>query len=176
MRKVLLIFSVLSDADVEWMTRHGRRRNLEAGGVLVEEGRALDSLHVILEGSFSVTTAARRAQPIVRLRPGEVVGEISFVDSRAPVGSVTALTPATVLSLPRSVVADRLSRDTGFAARFYRAIALTLAHRLRKMMVLSGSPTPAGTEAADELDAGVLDTVHMAGARFERMVAQVLGS
>jgi len=176
MRKVVFIFGVLSDPDVEWMTMNGERRDLEAGGVLVQEGQVLDSLHIVLEGVFAVTTAARRAQAVARLGPGEVVGEVSFVDSRAPVGSVTALTAATVLTLPRAVVAERLSRDTGFAARFYRAIALTLAHRLRKMILLSASPDGVAAASADELDADVLDTVHLAGARFERMLAHVLGS
>ncbi len=173
MRKILLIFGVLNDADVDWLTRHGKRCALNQGAVLVEEGRPMDSVHIILEGSFAVTTTVGRGKTLAKLGPGEVVGEVSFVDNRPPVGSVTALVPATVLSLPRRVVVERVSQDGGFAARFYRAIALTLAHRLRKLMVLAGNPGDR-SEAADELDADVLDTVHLAGARFERMLGHVL--
>lgn len=174
MKKVLFIFGVLDDADVDWMTRHGRRRAVVAGEVLVREGQALDALHIVLEGAFEVTVAARRSPALARLGAGEVVGEVSFVDSRAPVGTVTALRGGSVLTLGRSLVAERLARDTGFSARFHRAIALTLAHRLRKLMMPAAGAEGGDDGAGDELDAGVLDTVHLAGARFERMLAQLL--
>jgi CRP-like cAMP-binding protein len=174
MRKVLFIFGVLNDSDVDWMTANGRPQHLKTGSVLVQEGRQLDSLHLVLKGAFSVTMAARSEHAVARLGPGEVVGEVSFVDSRAPIGSVTALAAATVLTLPRGAVATRLGQDTGFAARFYRAIALTLAHRLRKMTIVAANPNNPEVDLADELDADVLDSVHLAGARFDRMLAQVL--
>ncbi len=174
MRKVLLIFGVLSDQDVDWLTANGRRQHLAAGDVLVREGRTLDSLHIVLEGTFAVTLAARHGEAVARLGAGEVVGEVSFVYSRTPIGSVAALTAATVLTLPQAVVADQLVCDTAFAARFYRAIALTLAYRLRKLMISAANPASPAGEVADELDANVLDNVHLAGARFERMLKRVL--
>lgn len=174
MRKVLFIFGVLSDQDVDWLTTNGRRRDLAVGDVLVHEGLTPDLLHIVLEGAFAVTVAARPGETIARLVTGEVVGEVSFVDSRAPIGTVTALTEATVLTLPRILVSERLGRDTAFASRFYRAIALTLAYRLRKLMLTAVNPAAPEVETSDELDASVLDNVHLAGARFERMLQRVL--
>jgi CRP-like cAMP-binding protein len=174
MRKVLLIFGVLSDQDVDWLTAHGRRQSLAAGDVLVREGRTLESLYIVLQGAFAVRLATRRGEAVARLYAGEVVGEVSFVDSRTPIGTVVALTAATVWTLPQSLVADQLVRDPAFAARFYRAIALTLAYRLRKMMLSAANPASPEGEGADELDDNVLDNVHLAGARFERMLKRVM--
>ncbi len=174
MRKVLYVFSVLSDQDVDWLTSHGHRRKLTPGEVLVHEGRPLDSLYVVLEGSFAVMLAARGSTPVARSKAGEVIGEISFVDSRLPIGSVVAETPATVLGISRSLISERVRKDESFGARFYRAIALTLAYRLRKTMLQSHRSSAADDHSADELDDNVLDNLHLAGGRFERMVKRVL--
>lgn len=176
MRKVLYIFGVLSDEDVDWLTTHGRRQRLAAGDVLIREGRAIDSLYVVLEGSFAVTMAARGNAPVGRSSTGEVIGEVSFVDSRLPIGSVVAETPSTVLGISRDLVNQRLRKDEAFGARFYRAIALTLAYRLRKTMSQAGGTASSDELGADELDDTVLDTLHLAGGRFERMVKRLLGS
>ena len=53
-------------------------------------------------------------------------------------------------------------KDTGFAARFYHALAIFLSDRLR-------SATAEGA-ADDELDEGLLDTLHQAGDRFVRLL------
>lgn len=174
MRKVLYVFGVLSDQDVDWLTTNGCPRKLATGEVLVQEGRALDSLYVVLEGSFAVTMAARGGTPVARSRSGEVIGEISFVDSRLPIASVTAEMPSTVLGISQALVAEKLRKDESFGARFYRAIALTLAYRLRKTMIMANNPPAPGDHDADELDDNVLDNLHLAGGRFDRMLKRVL--
>ncbi|HAB16300.1 MAG TPA: cyclic nucleotide-binding domain-containing protein [Verrucomicrobiota bacterium] len=174
MRKVLYVFSVLSDQDVDWLTSNGHPRKLIVGEVLVHEGRALDSLYVVLDGHLAITMAAHSGGPVARSITGEVIGEISFVDSRPPIASVVAETPCTVLGISQALVAERLRKDESFGARFYRAMALTLAHRLRKTMIMANSPPGPGDHGADELDDNILDNLHLAGGRFERMAKRLL--
>ena len=88
MRKVLYIFGLLSDADVEWIARTGVRRRLVDGDVIIQEGQHVDFLVFVLEGELLVTT--RRLGEIARLGVGEVVGEISLVDSAPPSATVAA--------------------------------------------------------------------------------------
>ncbi len=70
----------------------------------------------------------------------------------------------------------KLAADDGFGSRFYRALAVFLADRLRDARRASGNRSVAAAEIADdELDAGILDRVSNAGDRFNRMLKTLSG-
>ena len=178
MRKVLYIFGLLSDADVAWMAQTGFRRRLGDGDVIIREGESTDSLIFMLEGELLVTT--RRLGQIARLGVGEVVGEISLVELAPPSATITASGTGLALFLDKTKLMQKLDNDDGFGSRFYHALAVFLADRLRE----SARRSPAGDaaiadEAAiaqDELDAGILDRVSAAGDRFSRMLRTLSSS
>jgi CRP/FNR family cyclic AMP-dependent transcriptional regulator len=71
--------------------------------------------------------------------------------------------------------------DTGFSSRFYRSIAIFLSERMRSLVGQMGYGDPSDETSSDlgeldpdELDANVLDNVHLAGARFERLLAKLM--
>jgi CRP/FNR family cyclic AMP-dependent transcriptional regulator len=131
MKKVLYILGELDDDDIDWLLEIGSRRLVPAGTVLIIEGRQLDALYILLEGELSVSTEATDDREIACLSSGEVVGEMSFVDTRPPSATVTAKSDALVLAIPRIQLALKLRQDVGFASRFYRALAVFLSNRLR---------------------------------------------
>lgn len=173
MRKALLFLGILNDADLEWMIAAGAKKRLSPGEVLIQEGQPAASIYLVLEGALSVIAQAAANQEVARLRSGEIVGEMSFVDSRPPSATVRALEPSSVLAIPRQGLEERLSRDAYFAARFYRAIAVFLSDRLRYTVGLLGYGAGQGLEDqasySDEIDPAVLDNVSLAGARFEML-------
>ena len=174
MRKVLFIFSVLSDGDVEWLASTGERVSLDAGTVLIPVGTRIDSLYFVLDGRLMVKT--RAGDPIATLESGEILGEMSLVDPAPTAVSVEVLTEATVLRLSDAVVRDKLANDLGFASRFYRALSVFLAHRLRETTTRFGyGKASEDKDAKDELNEDLLDTVHLAGARFDRMLKRLAG-
>jgi bacteriocin-type transport-associated protein len=179
MRKVLFILSELSDADVDWMVRHGTKRSCPRGTVLIAEGRPIEELYVLLDGRLAVTLAAAGGQEVARLGSGEILGELSFLDSRPPAATVTAVEDATVLAIPRSRLAAQLAADSAFAARFYRALGVFLASRLRhsqkRLGFESGRLLEDGVEHQDELDPERLDGLALAGARFDWMLRRLRG-
>jgi len=132
MRKVLFILSELADGDIDWMIEAGTRVTVPGGTVLIEEGKPIEVLYVVLDGQLAVSLAALEGREIARLQSGEILGELSYLDSRPPSASVTAVEPSTLLSIPRARLTEKLERDTAFAARFYRALGVFLASRLRK--------------------------------------------
>ena len=172
MRKVLFILGQLTDADVEWLAQRGVRRRLGDGEVIVNEGQPVDALFITVAGQLRVTL--RSGQEVARLNVGEVVGEIAFVDSSPPSATVAAVGESVVLALPKAVLQRRLADDMPFAARFYRALAIFLADRLRTTTRRLGYGQPGDGDdeaaAADELDHGVLDTFARAGERFTRLL------
>jgi CRP-like cAMP-binding protein len=176
-KKVLFIFGQLVDSDIEWMITFGRTRSARAGEFLIQEGTTLQDIFIVLSGAFSIRAALLGSREVGRATSGEILGEMSFVDSRPTSASVVALADSTVLAIPRAQMSSKLESDTGFAARFYRALALLLSEKVRARSGL----LPHGDEAvldenvtaADEIDSAVLDEVHLAGARFEEMLKRL---
>ncbi|MFI4987172.1 MAG: cyclic nucleotide-binding domain-containing protein [Alphaproteobacteria bacterium] len=178
MRKVLYIFGLLTDGDIEWMARTGARRWVKDGEVLIHEGRPVDSLVFLLEGELSVSVAG--IGEIARLGVGEIVGEMSYVDSAPPFATVTARGKSLALFVGKEALSQKLATDVAFGCRFYRALAMFLADRLRDTVRRLGY----GEKKAladdgilkDELDMAILDNVSMAGDRFHRMLKMLSGA
>jgi CRP/FNR family transcriptional regulator, cyclic AMP receptor protein len=165
MRKSLYFLADLNDSDIDWLLAAGNRREVAAGATLIEEGRPLQSVFLVIDGCFAVRTAALGGGEIARLMSGEMMGEMSFVDPAPPSASVEALEPSFILDIPRRRLTAKLADDQGFAARFYRALSMFLAARLRATnTALAGRPSE-GSE--DEMDSDALDNVAMACVRFD---------
>lgn len=175
MRKVLFIFSTLSDSDVEWLASAGERIHLEPGAVLIPAGTHIEYLYFVLDGRLEVR--ARSGEVIAsNLESGEIFGEMSLVDPAPTAVSVHVVTESTLLRLPDAVVREKLASDLGFASRFYRALCVFLADRLRHTTTRFGyGKATDDARADDELNEDLLDTVHLAGARFERMLKRLAG-
>lgn len=174
MRKVLLIFSELTDGDVEWLANAGDRIQVEAGATLIRNGARIENLYFVLDGRLAIHTVT--GEQISILESGEIIGEMSLVDPAPTVVSVEVAADATLLRIPDKVVRDKLTADPAFAARFYRALSVFLAHRLRAITVRVGhGPGPVDQHAKDELHDDLLDMVHLAGARFDRMLKRLAG-
>ena len=117
MKKALYLLGVLDDSDVEWMTRVGRKRSVAAGTLVIQVGKQIDTIFFVLDGAFSVLGPDGQKE-IARLGVAEIMGEMSFVDSRPPSATVKALTNSLVLAIPRTELTMRLEENVAFAARF----------------------------------------------------------
>jgi len=179
-RKVLFILSELADGDLDWMVENGTRQTFPDGTALIQEGRPIEVLYILLAGQLSVTLAALDGKEVAILRSGEVLGELSFLDSRPPSASVIARGEVTVLTIPRVLLSAQLDSDTAFAARFYRALGIFLSSRLRKTQQRLGyggdDLLDEDVEHGDELDPDLLDHVALAGARFDWMLKRLRGA
>jgi len=177
-RKVLYVLGQLSDQDVDWLARAGKRVRMPQGTQLIQYGVPLSQLFLILDGEVAIQTS--KGFELARIGAGEILGEMSLVDARPPSASAIVAQDAYVLAIDKAALNARLESDTGFAARFYRAIAIFLSERMRSTVGRMGygdddaaGATPADDE--DELDANVLDNVHLAGSRFERLLQKLMG-
>lgn len=174
MRKVLYILGQLTDGDVDLMATLGRRYEAKAGETLIHMGKPVTSLFIVLQGAASVTIAGGRE--VARIGAGEVLGEMSMIDRRPPSATVTVVEPSVLLAIDRTALDAELARNMGFAARFYRALAVFLSDRVRNTNAQLGFGTPAkGADLDDEeeLDESVLDNVHLAGIRFEAIIRRL---
>ncbi len=130
-KKALFILSQLNNDDIDWIIQKGKREVLDAGGILIFEGRQIDALYIVLEGCLSVSIEAQETKELARIASGELVGEVSFIDARPPLATVKAIEKTHLLAIPRRQLVIKLEHDMGFASRFYYGISLCLADRMR---------------------------------------------
>ena len=177
MRKVLFIFGVLNDSDIDWMARTGSRREIRRQDVLIQEGVLIDAIILLLQGRMGVSVSG--VGEIAQLEAGDFIGEMSLVDSAPPSATVSAKLDSVALFLDKQVLLRKLAGDHAFASRFYRALAILLSDRLRateRRMAYGEQANGLGDETTrlkDELDLGVLDSVSVAGDRFDRLLKLV---
>jgi CRP-like cAMP-binding protein len=174
MRKVLYILGELEDADLQWLFDAGRARRVPGGTRLIREGVPLEHLFIVVDGKLAVAKAGRE---LARLGSGEVVGEMSMLDSRPPIANVTALQDALVFAIPQEHLRTKLRADPRFAARFYRALCLFMANRLARTdaLVSSAVGPEESSSGEDEIAPEMLDSVVLAGARFEWFLQRARG-
>jgi CRP/FNR family transcriptional regulator, cyclic AMP receptor protein len=176
MKKVLFLLGELNDDDIDWLLQIGTRQEVAAGTVLIEEGKPIDALYILLTGTFSVYIAALEEREIARLSSGEIVGEMSFLDSRLPSATVKAVENSLVLSIPRRELTAKLRQDVGFAYGFYRAFAILLSNRLRRIVSQLGDiKDQALTEVGvDNQEFDTSENLDLANTRFDWILRRLI--
>lgn len=167
MKRVLFLLGHLNDLDIEWMINNGHKEVIRTGDVLIHRGEDIENLFIILSGKLFISDGITNLKSIASVGPGEVLGEMSFLESRPPSVSVTASETCEVYVIPKTLIVERMHMDLQFKANFYYALALFLSNRLRKTTDQLGFGVP---EEIDAIDANVLDGVAQAGARFSQIL------
>lgn len=178
MRKVLYLLGQLDDRDCEWLVKVGTLVRVTDGTRLIEEGKPVDAIYISIEGNLAVS--AQKMGVIAEIGTGELVGEMSLVDSRPASASITAVGGVALLRVPRDTLLAKIADDVAFSARMHRAIAIFLADRMRTTMERMGYGDDGpldldeSEETMGEIDIEVLDRLHLAGARFDRVFRSLL--
>jgi len=152
------IFEELSENEKAWLHATGATKDLNAGDLVIAEESPLDEIYIVLKGRLNVRVKAVGDKPIAHIRPGEVVGEMSFLEGRPASATVEAEGEAQLLVLECDQLAEKLKEDLAFASHFYKALSLLATRRLRKTveklsLVIHGmSDDFAGGEGTDWTD------------------------
>ncbi|MHC8508965.1 MAG: Crp/Fnr family transcriptional regulator [Rhodospirillales bacterium] len=125
----------LSPDDITALETMGQKRTIPNGEAVVEEGMEVDTVFMILRGEGRLVRyylddmAAEFTGP---LGPGDLIGEMSFVDPAGASARVVADGELEVFVLTRRSIEDHMVVDPTFAGRFYHSILLTLCRKLRR--------------------------------------------
>ncbi|HEU4453611.1 MAG TPA: cyclic nucleotide-binding domain-containing protein, partial [Longimicrobium sp.] len=130
MTKVPPFIGDFSDDDIAWVIRVGVRRHVPAGERIIVEGEEARDVFVILAGAFLVASRQLELPNMKRLGPGELVGEMSFVNKQLPISSVSALEDSEVLCIPRTALSEKIAADSGFQGRFHKVVSEFTVDRL----------------------------------------------
>ena len=130
-------FADLVDDECDAVLAVLRARRGNPGDVLFQQGDRGDTLLVVLDGEL---VAKVGGEQVARLGPGEVVGEMAFVDAEPRSATVSAPSGATVLEFSREALAALRTTKPRAAASIQRNVLVDVARRLRDASGASGPP------------------------------------
>lgn len=130
----------LSDAHLDEIFTACAEQQVGVGDVLLHEGSRPDAMYFLIRGLVEVRLESLPGAPIARLGPGEIVGDMSFLDHLPAAASVVVAEPSVVLRCPHAALLAHFEAHPDFAAAFYRVLASTLSARLRRALAQLGSP------------------------------------
>jgi CRP/FNR family transcriptional regulator, cyclic AMP receptor protein len=143
------LFADLSEKDVEVITRACEDRILVAGEQLFHENDAGDSLFIVQSGRIDIFKNIRGdvERGLTSLGPGDVLGEMSFIDGARRSATARTGEPSEFLVLSRSNFARVQAERPDIAAAFFRNMAAIVAARLRTTNELYREAVSFGLEA-----------------------------
>ena len=75
MRKVLYVLGKLSDEDLDWLISQGERRNVSEGTLLIEEGKQLSTVYILISSCVAASTSHNFSRSARRMRSTRRPGE-----------------------------------------------------------------------------------------------------
>ncbi len=125
----------LSDDERRTLAGTMTLRDLKQGEVLVQEGSADDHLYVVVSGLLGVVRGAGSEAEVTlnAKRPGDVAGELSFLDSSTRYASLVALSDTRVLGLSRDGLEGLLESHPKVVYHVMRAI-VRVVHDIQRRL------------------------------------------
>lgn len=115
--------------DLRWLISASEEKAFEEQQVLIEKGKFQDNLYFVSDGFMSVYDGSERDRAIGVLGPGDIFGEISFLNESRASASVITSRASRVYMVRQHRIRQKIKADPAFGSRFYRALAKTMASR-----------------------------------------------
>lgn len=107
------------------------RRQFKAGEVLVHRDRRTQGIYLLLKGTAKVEIASQDSRSI---GPGEVCGEISFLDELPATANVVAKDEVEAYYLDHATLRSLFELFPHLGSRFYHSLATILSRRMRELI------------------------------------------
>jgi len=105
------------------------RVNFKLGETIVHRGKPTDGVYLFIKGHAKVLLPGQTSFPAIG--PGEVCGEMSFLDELPASVNVVAQEAVEAYFLDRTTLQSLFELFPHLASRFYRSLATNLSRRLR---------------------------------------------
>jgi len=127
----------LSEAQCDDLSSIATTRSLNDKEVLIEQGQTDESLHIVSSGALAVerTTAGGDTITLHILKPGDLAGEMGFVDGTEHTATLRAMGATDVVSISRKDLESLLPSKPEVVYGLMRGIVRT-AHRILREMNL----------------------------------------
>jgi CRP-like cAMP-binding protein len=108
------------------------RMQFQAGDHIIQRGKLTHGVYLLVKGSASVQIPSRGS--LLVIRPGEICGEISFLDELPATANVVAQDVVEAYYLDRATLQSMFELFPHLGSRFYRSLAGSLSRRLRELI------------------------------------------
>lgn len=119
----------LTANDLALLRTISQRRIFKPREIIISINSRPTALFMLVSGTAVVEMV--RGVPIAKLGPGDICGEMAFVESNAASASVVAQTEAEVDVIELPGIHEVFTQHPHLEARFYKSLALLLSQRLR---------------------------------------------
>jgi CRP-like cAMP-binding protein len=106
------------------------RMSFRKGQTLIHRGKKSNGIYLLVKGAARVQVPSQSASP--EIGPGEICGEMSFLDDAPASANVVAQEEIEAFYLDRATLESLFELFPHLASRFYRSLAINLSHRLRE--------------------------------------------
>lgn len=127
------LFRYFTDAERQKVEKIGEVKRIAQGGYLIRASEIDSTLFAVEDGHLDII-GVRDGKPAVvaTVGPGDVLGEVSFIDDSARTTSVRAGEEnAVVRAWDKTTLSNALSREPELLAKFSVALCELLVERLR---------------------------------------------
>jgi hypothetical protein len=131
----------LTANDWALVTDKASRVHFKKGALLVQKGTPVNGVYLLLKGTARVQIVSRPTVPAIE--PGEICGEMSFLEDAAASASVVAEEDVEAYYLDRPTLQSLFELFPHLASRFYRSLATNLSRRLRELIGPCSAPPTA---------------------------------
>ncbi|HEY1678437.1 MAG TPA: cyclic nucleotide-binding domain-containing protein [Candidatus Sulfotelmatobacter sp.] len=114
------------------------RRHFKAGQSILQQGKNANGFYIFLKGT--ATAHIPPQGPFRTIGPGEVCGEISFLDELPATANVVAKGAVEAYFIDRATLQSLFELFPHLGSRFYRSLATILSRRLREVIGTSSAP------------------------------------
>jgi CRP/FNR family transcriptional regulator, cyclic AMP receptor protein len=133
--KQVFIFKDVPDPVLELVARAAEEMSVSGGETIVSPGQSPGALFVIRSGTVRLAAEQRDRSPVL-FGSGETIGDVPFVDGGPASLTAVALERVDLLVIRRKKLEELFAGKPEAAHHFYRAIAESLAKRLRRAVDL----------------------------------------
>ena len=124
--------AMLSPRDWTLLEQQMQSVPYQRGAVVLEEGGHRRALFLVRTGAVRVERDDQgRAITLAQLGPGELLGEMGFVQNEPASAAVVAQDDSVIDVIEWDGLQSVMASEPGFAVRFYHSLAILLAQRLR---------------------------------------------
>ncbi|MDB5212748.1 MAG: trxB 1 [Myxococcaceae bacterium] len=125
MDRAAQMFPTLTPAQVNRISRIGRRRDVHAGEVLFDWGEQNTAFFVVLTGEMQVVRRiGEREEPVVVHQPGQFTGEINMLSARRSLARGRMISDGSVIQVDRDGLRALVQRDAELSEILMRAFIL----------------------------------------------------
>jgi CRP-like cAMP-binding protein len=122
----------LTPNDWTLIVDRAKRTPFRKGDALIQQGTQMKTVFILIRGTAKIESSKA---VIAHIGPGQVCGEMAFLENGAASATVTATEDGEACAIEWKALADLFELFPHLGSRFYRSLAVSLSRRLREQIV-----------------------------------------